>query len=165
MSELIKEIRFTIPGEPNGKGRPRFARIGTFTKTYTPKKTVMYENLVKMEYEQSTHRYRFSDEAYIDMRIRAYYGIPKSVSKIRKAAMIAGILRPVKKPDADNVLKSVADSLNEVAYHDDSQIVDCQVRKFYSENPRVEVRIRDVREYDLMTALKMSDPKTEGGSK
>ena len=33
------------------------------------------------------------------------------------------------------------DSLNNLAYYDDTQIVDCQCRKFYSENPRVEVTI------------------------
>lgn len=32
-------------------------------------------------------------------------------------------------------------SLNNLAYYDDTQIVDCQCRKFYSENPRVEVTI------------------------
>ena len=35
------------------------------------------------------------------------------------------------------------DSLNEIAYHDDVQVVDCQVRKFYSDNPRVVVTIQE----------------------
>lgn len=37
-----------------------------------------------------------------------------------------------------------ADSLNLVAYHDDSAVVDAQVRKFYSETPRVDVMIKVV---------------------
>ena len=44
----------------------------------------------------------------------------------------------------DNVVKVIADSLNTIAYRDDTQIVDCQCRKFYSENPRVEVIIKMV---------------------
>ena len=44
----------------------------------------------------------------------------------------------------DNVVKIIADSLNQVAYRDDTQIVDQQCRKFYSENPRVEVSIKNV---------------------
>ena len=56
--------------------------------------------------------------------------------------MLDGIIRPTKKPDADNVLKVVADSLNHIAYKDDSQIVDAYVRKFYCEKPRIEVTIR-----------------------
>ena len=46
----------------------------------------------------------------------------------------------------DNVVKIIADSLNNLAYYDDTQIVDCQCRKFYSENPRVEVTIINLSE-------------------
>lgn len=58
--------------------------------------------------------------------------------------MRAGIIRPTKKPDMDNCIKVIADALNKLAYHDDTQIVDCQIRKFYSDDPRVEVRILDI---------------------
>ena len=51
--------------------------------------------------------------------------------------------RPMKKPDADNVVKIILDSLNKVAYPDDVQVVDCQVRRFYSERPRVIVTIQE----------------------
>ena len=79
------------------------------------------------------------------MKIRAYYSIPASASKKRQAAMEAGEIRPVKKPDADNVCKVICDSLNGVAYRDDTQIVDCMVRKFYGEVPRVLVTIEDIK--------------------
>ena len=36
----------------------------------------------------------------------------------------------------------IYDALNGVAWHDDNAIVDTQVRKFYSDNPRVDVTIR-----------------------
>jgi Holliday junction resolvase RusA-like endonuclease len=55
--------------------------------------------------------------------------------------MIDGIIRPIKKPDLDNIAKIIADSLNGVAYRDDSQIVESSVAKFYSDFPRVEVEI------------------------
>ena len=80
----------------------------------------------------------------LDMRIKAYYSVPKSDSKKKREKKLAGEIRPTKKPDMDNVIKIIADALNNVAYHDDTQIVDCQVRKFYSENPRVEVTIKVV---------------------
>ena len=56
------------------------------------------------------------------------------------------VLRPIKKPDMDNVVKVIADSLNGVAYRDDTQIVDQMCRKFYSDEPRVEVIIRQIGE-------------------
>ena len=41
------QVKFTILGEPKGKGRPRFSRkTGT---AITPKDTVNYETLVHME--------------------------------------------------------------------------------------------------------------------
>ncbi len=139
-------INFTVMGEPKGKGRPRFCR--NTGHAITPKDTVNYETLVKMEYTQACGEQMFPDDAMLDMRIKAYYSIPKSASKKRHAAMLSGDIRPTKKPDMDNVIKIIADSLNKIAYRDDTQIVDCQVRKFYSEKPRVEVMIQTIDKYD-----------------
>lgn len=136
------EVRFTILGEPKGKGRPRFCR--NTGHAITPKDTVNYETLVRMEYGVAYSDFKFSDDAMLDMRIKAFYSIPKSASKKKRASMLANEIRPTKKPDMDNVVKIIADSLNQVAYRDDTQIVDCQCRKFYSENPRVEVMIKEI---------------------
>lgn len=135
-------VRFTVYGDPKGKGRPRFnTRTG---HAITPKDTVSYESLVRLEYARQCKSWKFGDTAMLDMRIMAYYSIPKSASKKKRADMISGALRPTKKPDMDNVVKIIADSLNQVAYRDDTQIVDCQCRKFYSDKPRVEIIIREV---------------------
>lgn len=136
------QVKFVIPGEPRGKGRPRFSRQSG--RTYTPKETASYENLVKVEYQSQCGKLRFPDDAMLDMRILAYYSVPQSKSKRQKNLMLEGAIRPSKKPDMDNVVKIIADSLNQMAYRDDTQIVDCQVRKFYSTEPRVEVIIRQV---------------------
>ena len=53
-------------------------------------------------------------------------------------------IRPVVKPDLDNVAKLICDALNGLAWHDDNAIVDMQVRKFYSTQPRVEVIIKAI---------------------
>ena len=125
------EVRFTIRGEPKGKGRPRFCRNTGHA-------------MVRTEYSAAYPEFKFPDGTMLDMRIMAYYSIPKSASKKKKASMLANEIRPTKKPDMDNVVKVIADSLNQVAYRDDTQIVDCQCRKFYSETPRVEVIIRSI---------------------
>ena len=42
-------VTFIIPGEPKGKGRPRFnTRTG---RAFTPGDTINYENLVKLQYQ------------------------------------------------------------------------------------------------------------------
>ena len=132
-------VKFTVLGEPRGKQRPRMTRNG---HTYTPAETVQYENLVRMEYRRQCSDYRFPDDAALDMRIMAYYAIPKSASKKKRQEMLAHRIRPLKKSDWDNGGKIIADSLNEIAYKDDVQIVDGQVRKFYSDQPRVVVTIQ-----------------------
>ena len=137
------KVKFTILGEPAGKGRPRFRRVGPYVKTYTPEKTASNENLVKLEYERQCGYYRFPDDAQLDVRIIAYYEIPKSVSKKKARMMENGEIRPTKAPDFDNIGKVVCDSLNKIAYRDDAQVVDAQVRKFYSRNPRVVVTIQE----------------------
>lgn len=111
-------------------------------KTYTPKETTNYENLVKLMYQQVAKGRMFKDNDMLDVRIIAYYEIPKSTSKKKRKLMLEHKIRPAKKPDWDNIGKIVCDSLNKIAYHDDSAVVDAQVRKFYSGQPRVDVTIR-----------------------
>lgn len=134
------KLKFTIPGEPKGKGRPRMTKTG---HTYTPDDTAMYENLVRLEYQRQCGTRKFPEDAMIDARITAYYSIPKSVSKKKRGLMLDHKLRPCKKPDCDNCIKIVLDSLNSIAYKDDVQIVDCQIRKFYSDDPRVVVTLQE----------------------
>ena len=140
----MEDMKFTIPGTPFGKQRPRVVHNGNFSKAYTQKETVSYENLVKTSYSDIARGRKFQDDAMLDVRIIAYYPVPKSVSKKKRKEMLEHKIRPTKKPDWDNIGKIICDSLNQIAYRDDAQIVDSQVRKFYSENPRVEVIIKEV---------------------
>lgn len=136
-------VEFTITGEPQGKGRPRFSTRGGVIRTRTPEKTVIYENLVRLEYQRQCNKH-FPEKAALSVEICAYYGIPKSVSKKKRAEMVNGSVKPTKRPDIDNICKSILDSLNGYAYRDDSQVVDCRVLKMYGEMPRVQVKIQEI---------------------
>ena len=127
----MSKIFFSIPGEPKGKDRPRFSRKGKFVKTYTPEETTNYEDHVRNEYRKAAHGQFFAGEVH--MEIDCYFSIPKSTSKKKTALMVSGEIRPTKKPDADNVAKIVADALNNVAYKDDTQIVELIVRRWYTD--------------------------------
>lgn len=135
-------VKFVVPGPPQGKGRPKVERHGDRNIARTPDQTVLYENLVRTEYRRQCGQARFGDDDALDLRVVAYYAIPRSVSKKKRLLMQSGIIRPTKRPDYDNVGKIVSDSLNEVAFKDDAQVVDGLVRKFYSDRPRVVVTIR-----------------------
>lgn len=130
---------FTIPGEPVAKGRPKMTRMG---RAYTPEKTVNYESLVKLMYLNEYPGCAMLTGP-MDMRVKAYFQIPKSVSKKKHEAMMKGLERPTKRPDGDNILKAVADALNGLAYPDDSSIVTATVEKYWG-TPRVEVELKEV---------------------
>ena len=131
---------FTVSGIPKAKGRPKFSRVGNYVKTYTPKDTIVYENLVKLEYE------RQCDDIYFDdlptrATLMVYFPIPKSVSKRKHQEMSVGLIKHDKKPDCDNLAKSILDALNGIAFKDDSQVCELIVHKLYSDEPRVDVTI------------------------
>lgn len=135
---MIRE--FTVPGEPKGKGRPRFNPNAPNARPRTPEETLVYENLIGWEYRRQC-KGCFPEKTPITMQIIAYYSIPASISNRKRKLMECGELRPTKKPDIDNVVKVYADALNHLAYHDDAQIVEISCEKHYSSEPRVEVRI------------------------
>lgn len=53
--------------------------------------------------------------------------------------MMKRLVLPTKKPDIDNVLKSVLDGLQGVAYKDDKNITSARISKRYSAEPRLEI--------------------------
>lgn len=130
-----KYIKFTVPGAPQGKMRSRSTRSGHH---FTPHKQVVYETLVALEFEKKVPDWQ-PWEGSISVDIYAYYSIPKSMSKIKRQAMISGDLLPTKKPDIDNVQKSILDGLNGVAWADDSAVTDIRAIKRYDANPHVDV--------------------------
>jgi Holliday junction resolvase RusA-like endonuclease len=136
---MSKCVRIVIPGQPVSKLRPRVTRNG---HAYTPEKTVRYEKLVQDMWKVYGSE-SFGDSP-IRMEIDLYMKIPKSESKKKKEQMINGLIKHTKKPDIDNVAKSIIDSLNGKVYDDDSQIVKLMVRKQYSDNPRADVYIMGV---------------------
>lgn len=57
---------------------------------------------------------------------------PKSFSKKKVQAIADGLVQHTVKPDLDNLTKALLDALNNIAWHDDAQIVDLQVCKGYT---------------------------------
>lgn len=131
---------FEVPGEPRGKGRPRFTKEG---HTYTDSETRAYEKKIIAYYRQAHGGFRWPDDAYIAVMVTAVYPIPKSATKASRAAIQEGKIRPKRKPDIDNVLKVVLDSLNGIAYKDDSQVVAVLGRKIYGNEPKLMIEIKE----------------------
>ena len=140
-------VHFVIPGLPMGKQSVR----GGGGRAYTATKTRNYMKKAREEYLRQVG-IAFPDNEPLEIGIVAYFQIPTSKPKKWKALMRSGDTPPVVKPDWDNIAKVVCDSIqptkkgeNIVAFKDDSRIVSGVVVKRYSDNPRVEVWIREWR--------------------
>lgn len=134
------EHKIIIPGEPYGMPRPRFAfRTGA---VYTPTEAKAYKREVAYIWNTATAGEKYHGLVRID--ITAYFPIPKSATKSAQEAMRDGTRRPNRKPDGDNIDKIIWDALNGVAYDDDKQVAEWSGAKYYSDNPRVEVTIKEI---------------------
>ena len=144
---MIKRLEFTIPGEPQGKGRARVVQRGDFTHSYTPEKTANYENFIKLlaidaMKEQGVEKMT----GPVDVTIFPYFKIPKSASKKKRQLMETGEILPCKKPDVSNIAKAVEDALNGLVYEDDAQICSLVVSKYYTspgQEPCVTVQVME----------------------
>ena len=134
-------VKFTVPGKAVGKQRPRFSRTLTGVRTYTPRKTQEYEDLVRISYRAVSKQ---KLEGAISATIYGYFEPPKSISKKQREQMLNGDISYIKKIDSDNLAKSILDALNGVAYDDDSQVCLLVVQKLYGEKARVEVVLEEI---------------------
>lgn len=134
-------VKFTVPGKPVGKQRPRFSRTCTGVRTYTPRKTQEYEDLVRISYRAVSKE---KLKGAISATIYGYFEPPKSISKKQRERMLNGDISYIKKIDSDNLAKSILDALNGVAYDDDSQVCLLIVQKLYGEKARVEVVLEEI---------------------
>ena len=131
------QLIFNVEGDPVGKQRPRFAR----GRTYTPKKSVDYENLIASQ-ALSAMCPSLPLETPVAVYIYINHAIPASYSKKRRADCLNRLERP-KKPDLDNVAKSFLDAMNGIVYKDDVQVVSLHVTKRYDTIASVHVCVRE----------------------
>jgi Holliday junction resolvase RusA-like endonuclease len=136
------QVCFTVEGEPKGKGRPRFRRTKNFVQTYTDAKTKSYEQQIK---DAATRAMGESGPLETPLSVFLYvrFSVPKSYSKQRTKDCLSGKEKHTKKPDVDNVAKQILDSMNNVVYKDDVQVIFLNVKKLYSAVPGVDILVRE----------------------
>ena len=131
---------FEVPGKVIGKGRPR---LNSYTGVvYTPTKTKDYESLVEQYFLLKYPRFK-TLEGRIKVSIIAYFSIPKATKKSDINEMLDNNISPTKKPDIDNIVKAVLDSMNKFAFKDDSQITKLEVEKKYALEDKIYIKIEE----------------------
>lgn len=136
-------LTITLAGPPMGKERVRFQRATG--RTYTPERTLTYEARVAHA-GQIAMQGRPLLDGPLAVIVEAYFPVPESKPKKWKQDALAGVIRPTKKPDFDNVGKICADALNLIVWTDDAQIVDGRVLKWYSATPRTVVTVQPLKQ-------------------
>lgn len=123
--------RFVIYGKPHAKQRPRvYGRVAI-----TPQATKDAERAIAICYGG---RKRFTGALSIE--INFYMPTPRSASAKRTEAM-EGQPCTSRNGDIDNLIKTVLDGLNGVAFNDDAQICGITAHKYWSADPRTEISI------------------------
>jgi Holliday junction resolvase RusA-like endonuclease len=141
---MKNRIEFDVIGKPFGQKRPRAFRRGKFLGIYAPKENVEYATKVvnaflkasgglklKKNGKEVITEYRYQDVPMV-IEIQAFFHKPK-LTKKEQALNLPKHMFPTKKPDGDNIAKAILDSLNAVAYHDDSYVVELVASKYYTD--------------------------------
>ena len=128
-----KLIELIIPGPPLPYKATQRGKYGCYNPRWAEMKVM--KQMIQDQYKGPI----------IEGAVECYYSfempIPSGTSKKKRELMITGHLRPIKRPDRDNLAKLASDLLLGIVIKDDSQIVGGQVGKWFSETPRTLIRI------------------------
>lgn len=136
------KISFIIYLKP--KATPR-ARYNGNTHIFYVKDAAINKKLFK----KFAKKHNFQKiETPVKFKCVSYFPIPKSMNKIEQLLAELGFVRPITKPDWDNVGKTYSDMIQQDLLSDDSLIIEGISKKFYSSKPRVEIFIEYMDEHD-----------------
>ena len=131
------------------QSRPRFARRGRGVVAYEKKEMKIWRSecskLIKEAFESEE-----LIESPLAIDATFYMKTPKYISSKKKfkEKLETEEIFCSKKPDIDNYLKALLDSMTGIVFKDDGQVVECRARKLYAMKPRIEFEIEEVLDND-----------------
>ena len=110
-----------IHGIPAAQQRPRFFRRGSKVGAYDPQRSKSWKEIVRWS----------AVEAGVPilpgpLKVTLFFLLPRPKSLPKK------VTEHTRKPDLDNLIKSVLDALKGIAFKDDAQIVSLRATKAYT---------------------------------
>ena len=134
-------MRFIIPAVPVAQPRQRFAKRGNFVSAYIPKSDPIHDFKATVRMVVS----ELYKDAPLDcpLAVVLEFVFPRPSTMRWKRRAMPRAWRP-HKPDGDNLVKAVWDSLNGLLWQDDALIVDVRARKFIAsgdEQPHVVIEV------------------------
>lgn len=149
-----KDFLIVLYEIPEGAVRPRARRINkgniisnainnpSFIQIYSPNaasdRIFLQRLLSNSDFEQ------FNQLIYTPCNIEfdAYFQTPNSFNSTDVFLAEMGCIRPICKPDFDNIEKKYSDMYNGNIWLDDSLVIDGSIHKYYSILPRVEIKLK-----------------------
>jgi len=131
----MKTIKFTIMGSPVTWQRVKHNRFTNVS--FNDPKMVVYQNRIADCFLEQCRDEPTNNAVYIEAM--AFFPIPRTMPKWKRAIAETELLPYDHIPDFDNLLKNIADALQNIAYTNDARVTDGLIRKRYSLRPRMEV--------------------------
>ena len=137
-----KTIKYVIYLIPKASPRPRKSMNGHFYVNGAADNKRFFKNFYK----------EALDTPIIDTPCKfycdSYLPIPNDMSLVNQFLAELGLIRPLKKPDFDNLAKTYSDMTQGILLFDDALIIEGISRKWYSCKPRIEITFKYMEEYD-----------------
>lgn len=129
----FNKMEITLDIEPVPWQRPGFNK--NKKRAYTQKNTRQFKKLIEQMIWIQTRKYPFILKGRLNLTCAFY--LTREPSVRRKS--------PCTKPDLDNLLKAVLDSMEGYVYKNDSQITKYAIEKLYADEcpPRIELTIEE----------------------
>ena len=137
-----KTVKYVIYLIPKASPRPRRSLNGHFYVNGAADNKRFFKNFYK-----ETLNIPIIDtpcKFYCD----SYLPIPSDMSLVNQVLAELGLIRPVKKPDFDNLAKTYSDMPQGVLLFDDALIIEGISRKWYSCKPRIEITLKYMEDFD-----------------
>ena len=137
-----KTVKYVIYLIPKASPRPRRSLNGHFYVNGAADNKRFFKNFYK-----ETLNIPIIDtpcKFYCD----SYLPIPSDMSLVNQVLAELGLIRPVKKPDFDNLAKTYSAMTQGVLLFDDALIIEGISRKWYSCKPRIEITFKYMEDFD-----------------
>lgn len=145
-----KEFFMVLYEEPEGTPRPRARLIHELSSIKSNPSIQVYsltgssdrvfmKKLIEDQEIQDFSNHLIYTPCYVDYK--SYQKTPSFYNTEEIYLAELGLIRPISKPDFDNIEKKYADMYNSNVWLDDMLVVDAHIGKYYSILPRVEITL------------------------
>lgn len=140
-------IRIIVPGPPKPLERNRHRIMNRkgggapFVVSYMPAQSAANQSSIR-KFASDAMNGRPPLDGAVDLRVVAYMPVPESWSKRKQTAALADQMRPTGRPDADNILKGICDSIQDIVVRNDTIFTETSIWKRFALNPRLVIECR-----------------------